>query len=159
VTDDVNKGGETVVLSHTLSHTVPLADGATDWSAALIVELLRAGEAATFVARGRSMWPSITSGSRIEVMPCLLAQLAVGDVAAFERKGGIVIHRIRAIEPGQVLFGGDAAAGDDGWVSASRLLGRARVLTRRRLQPRCPTLTDVALAWRAFKRRLTLLSS
>ena len=38
-----------------------------DWPARMILELLRSGETVQFRARGRSMWPAIPSGSRIEV--------------------------------------------------------------------------------------------
>jgi Peptidase S24-like len=126
-------------------------------SARLIIELLRAGETVQFRARGQSMWPAIPSGSRIEVVPGSIAKLRVGQVAAFERAGQVVVHRVERVGPDGVHFGGDALGRGDGRIAPEQVLGRVRVLERRPLSVRLPRPGELTLLWRALRRRLSLL--
>jgi hypothetical protein len=125
-----------------------------DWSTRMIIELLRSGQSVCFRARGRSMWPSIPSGSRIEVRPCPATELNVGQIAAYERRGRVVVHRIERISPEGLHFAGDTLATPDGCISGQHVLGRANVLERRRLHLRLPSWQELRWLWRALRRRL-----
>jgi hypothetical protein len=120
--------------------------------ATVIVELLRSGRSVQFRARGSSMWPSIPSGSRVEVTPCAAAELEIGELAAFERRGEVVVHRVQGKSPEGVFFAGDSRETSDGCVSQTDVLGRARVVTRRRLRPRIPSVWHIRALWRALLR-------
>ena len=54
-----------------------------DLAARMVIELLRDGQPARFVARGGSMWPAVRDGSVIEVTPCPADQLRPGELGAF----------------------------------------------------------------------------
>jgi hypothetical protein len=71
------------------------------------------------------MWPSLRDGARVTVQPAPWACLRVGDLAAFERRGALVVHRVRAVTAEGLRCGGDALARDDGVISATAVLGRA----------------------------------
>jgi len=73
----------------------------------MIIELLRSGQSARFIARGGSMWPSVPARSQIEVEPCPAAQLRVGQLAAFERGGQVIVHRVTRVAPEGLHFQGD----------------------------------------------------
>lgn len=123
-------------------------------SARVIIELLRSGQAVQFLARGRSMWPTIPSGSRVEISPCGASELEVGQIAAFERAGQVVVHRVVKTSAQGVVFAGDSRARADGCIPASQVLGRARVVARRPLRARLPTRWHIRALWRAVLRRL-----
>lgn len=120
----------------------------------MLIELLRSGQSVRFAARGSSMWPSIPSGSRLEVRACRAAELRVGDLAAFEQRGQLVVHRVTQVSPGGVRLQGDNRQRSDGHVPAEQVLGRARVLERRRLRWRWPSSSELLRAGRAVLRRL-----
>jgi hypothetical protein len=130
--------------------------GATgpDRTTRVIIELLRSGQTVRFRARGSSMWPSITSRSEIEVRPHEAAELRVGQIAAFERRGRVVVHRVRAVAAEHVEFAGDALARADGPIERARVLGQAYVLRRRPLRLQLPRWKHARLVWRALRRRL-----
>lgn len=117
--------------------------------------LLRSGETVRFQTLGHSMWPTIPSRSDVEVAPCSVSGLAVGDIAAFERSGQVVIHRVRVVSADGVHFSGDASRREDGCIPAERVLGRARVLRRRPLHLRWPSPRHLRLLFRAAYFRLT----
>jgi len=125
-----------------------------DYPARLIIELLRSGQSVRFRARGSSMWPAIPSGSRIEVQPCAVSELEVGQLAAFEREGQVVVHRVQSVTPEAVHFLGDSLERGDGCIASERVLGRARVLERRRIHWRLPRRGEVRRLWRVLQRRL-----
>jgi hypothetical protein len=125
-----------------------------DYPARMIIELLRSGESVRFRARGSSMWPSIPSGSQIEVQPCAVAELEVGQIAAFERAGRVVVHRVESISAEGVRFAGDSLERGDGVIASERVLGRARVLERRGIHWRLPRPNEVRWLWRVLRRRL-----
>ena len=123
--------------------------------ARVIVELARAGKAVSFVARGGSMWPAIRSGAVVEIVPCDPRALAVGELAAYEREGAVVVHRVVRRAGGSLRFHGDALASPDRDVPLARVLGRARVVKQRRLRLRWPTALHLVRSLRALERRLT----
>lgn len=125
-----------------------------DLPARLLIELLRSGQSVPFIARGSSMWPSVPSGSRLEVQPCQAAELQVGELAAFEWQGQLVVHRVTRSTPDGVLLQGDNRERSDGHVPAARVLGRARVIERRRLRLRWPRRSELLRAGRSLLRRL-----
>jgi len=117
--------------------------------ARVIVELARARKTVSFVAQGGSMWPAIRSGSVVEIAPCDPVSLEVGDLAAYERDGRVVVHRIIGRGERALRFRGDALPSADGEVALDRVLGRARVVRQRRLRLRWPTARHLARVLRA----------
>lgn len=106
---------------------------------------------ARFTVRGGSMWPAIRDGARVEVTPCTPDALRPGEIAAFARGGQIVVHRVVERTDRGFVFRGDALAGDDPWVSADAVLGRARVIDHPDWTPRLPRVRDAALLLRAAR--------
>jgi hypothetical protein len=131
-------------------HTSP------DWATRIILELLRSGETVRFHARGNSMWPTIPSHSRIEVRPSEAAELRVGQIAAFERQGRVVVHRVRAVSAERIEFAGDALKHGDGSVTRDAVLGRAHLLRRRPLSLQLPKFRHLRIVMRALSRRFLL---
>jgi hypothetical protein len=121
----------------------------------VIIELLRTGQRARFIAQGGSMWPSVPSRSQIEVEPCPAAQLRVGEIAAFERQGRVVVHRVARITPDGLHFQGDNLDHPDGVVASTQVLGRARVVARRPWRTRWPQPGEFTHAVRALWRWLS----
>ncbi|HTV21381.1 MAG TPA: S24/S26 family peptidase [Polyangiaceae bacterium] len=126
----------------------------TDWATRIILELLRSGETVRFQARGHSMWPTIPSHSRIEVRPSEAAEIQVGQIAAFERQGRVIVHRVRAVSAECIELAGDALKKGDGSVAREHVLGRAHVLRRRPLQLQLPKLRHLRILVRALSRRV-----
>ena len=118
----------------------------------MIIELLRSGQSARFIARGGSMWPSVPARSQIEVEPCPAAQLRVGELGAFEHHGQVIVHRVTRVAPEGIHFQGDNLDRADGVVAASQVLGRAGVVARRRWRARWPEPGELARALRALLR-------
>lgn len=123
-----------------------------DWSAALIIELLRTGKPARFRARGGSMWPSIPGGSLVEVTPG--APRGTGELVAFERDGRVVIHRVLQITLEGIVAQGDALEQADGVIAHERVLGTARVIERRGLRVRLPRPGELRIVARLLWRRV-----
>ena len=123
-----------------------------DLPARVIIELLRTGQKVRFLARGGSMWPAVPSRSQIEVEPCAAVQLRVGQIAAFEHQGRVIVHRVTGVTPQGLHFRGDNLDQADGIVAPSQVLGRARVLTRRRWRARWPQPGELTRALRALLR-------
>ena len=123
-------------------------------SARMIVQLLRSGEAVQFRARGLSMWPAITPKSRILVQPCPPAELRVGQIAAFERDGRVVVHRIERVSRAGIHFSGDTLRRGDGCIANENVLGRATILERRPLRWQLPQWAHARLIWSVLRRRL-----
>jgi hypothetical protein len=127
-----------------------------DWATRIILELLRSGETVRFQARGHSMWPTIPSHSRIEVRPSEAAELRVGQIAAFERQGCLVVHRVRGVSAERIEFAGDALKHGDGSVAREAVLGRAHLLRRRPLSLQLPKPRHLRILMRALSRRFAL---
>ena len=100
------------------------------------------------------MWPAIPSGSLLEVTPCRADELTRGDVAAYERAGGVVVHRVRAVQPDGVSFAADALSHADALVAPSAVLGKAHVLEARALTYRLPSAAEALLLGRSLVRGL-----
>ena len=134
-------------------HGLPPGAAAPDRATRLLIDLLRAGETVRFRALGCSMWPAIPSRSLLEVRPGEGASLVPGQLAAFERDGRVVVHRVTAVGSDHVELRGDALERGDGKVPRARVLGRAHVLLRRPLRLRLPELRHVRLVLGALARR------
>lgn len=119
----------------------------------LLLDLLRAGETVRFRALGCSMWPAIPSHSLLEVRPSESGALAAGQLAAFERDGRVVVHRVTAVAREHVELWGDALERGDGKIPRARVLGRAHVLSRRPLRLRLPELRHLRIALGVLARR------
>ena len=102
----------------------------------LATQLLGAGHAMRFRARGSSMYPLVRDGDILDVWPVGSAGADVGDVVLYRSSGnGIVVHRVVGID-GQgekvtLLVKGDSVKTADAQVQESQVLGRA-VSTERR---------------------------
>jgi hypothetical protein len=100
------------------------------------------------------MWPSIPSGSLIEVIPCKVDALVHGDIAAYERAGRVVVHRVRDVHAGGVAFTADALSQVDALVSPAAVLGKAHLVEARALTYRLPTAGEALVLGRALWRRM-----
>jgi hypothetical protein len=120
----------------------------------ITLDLVRSGQTVSFVARGGSMWPTIPSGTVLEIVPCAAAALRQGEVAAFERNGTVVVHRVVRVGADAVRFRGDALPDPDGDIPFERVLGRARLVHRRPLKLRWPRPFHLRRALRAAVRLL-----
>lgn len=121
----------------------------------LLLALLRDGQQVRFRALGCSMWPAIPSRSLLEVRPSEAGALRAGQLAAYEREGRLVVHRVSAVGDGHIVLGGDALERSDGNIPRSRVLGRAHVLSRRPLRLQLPRLRHVRIVLRSLLRRLS----
>ncbi|MFH0903225.1 MAG: hypothetical protein V2A73_21560 [Pseudomonadota bacterium] len=79
----------------------------------------------------------------VEVIPCAPHELRPGDVAAFERNGLLVLHRVIRSSGSAVRLCGDSNLCSDGEIPWSRVLGRGRVIHRRPLELRLPCCRHV----------------
>lgn len=125
-----------------------------DRATRLLVELLRSGEIVRFRALGCSMWPAIPPRSLLEVRPSEGGALVAGQLAAFERDGRVVVHRVSAVAAEHLELAADALQRGDGKIPRARVLGRAHVLLRRPLELRLPRLEHVRMLFRSLARRL-----
>jgi hypothetical protein len=110
-----------------------------------LIEALRAGETVRFVARGTSMWPSVRDGATVEIVPCPVSALRIGDIGAYERGGQVVVHRVLATTGASLSFAGDGLKRPDGVVAGEKVLGRARVIRQPDLHARWPSRRHVAV--------------
>jgi hypothetical protein len=120
----------------------------------MVIARLRSGERVQLHTRGRSMWPAIPSHSLVEVEPCAAAELDPGAVAAFERGGKVIVHRVQRVSATGVHFAGDSLKFGDGCIPFAQVLGRVQVLERRPLRWRLPQRSDARRLWWLIKRRL-----
>jgi hypothetical protein len=125
-----------------------------DWSARMIIELARSGESVRFRARGQSMWPAIPGHSLVELTPCAGTELRVGQVAAFERREQVVVHRVERVSERGLHFAGDALSIGDGCVPFEHVLGTVTLVVRRPLHWRMPRLRHLRWLSRSLARRL-----
>jgi uncharacterized repeat protein (TIGR01451 family) len=104
--------------------------------AALAAELLAAGRALRFRARGGSMRPAIRDGDVVHVQPVRAVTIHRGDVVLVRKDDGrLLVHRVVAIrrEPRgsrTYVIKGDALACLDGSVPQERVLGRVTSVER-----------------------------
>ncbi len=100
----------------------------------LIAEALRRYGAAQFRVQGGSMRPLLRAGDLLRVRRTGLSDLRFGEVAVFERGGGIFAHRVigRKFHGGETVLitQGDSFRETDAPVRAAELLGRATTVVR-----------------------------
>lgn len=95
---------------------------------AVAIERLRAGRATRFTTAGISMEPLFLAGHEVLLDPCPATELRRGDLVAFERGGGVVLHRVLGVDAtGDVVEKGDNVAASSR-VAAGDVLGRATTL-------------------------------
>ena len=80
------------------------------------------------IGLGKSAWPSIHSGSELEICRVPSEQLSVGELAVYCGAGFPICHRIlyKRHEDKMTWFHmkGDANLESDGWIPEYRLIGR-----------------------------------
>lgn len=122
----------------------------------LCTGLLRDGTGVRFKATGGSMWPDVRDGDVIEIEQVDFAGLRVGDIAyTVNRAGKILVHRVvKKTNNGQgrfVVTKGDALEFPDEIISAERVLGRVRKVSRAGqsidLKNRSMELQGYCIAW------------
>lgn len=91
-------------------------------------ELLRAGLPVEVETRGGSMWPFVRAGDRVRIEPG--KPVRVGDLVAYQRGGGLVVHRVTRVEATTIRTRGDAARVEEPPLPLSDVLG---VVTHHRL--------------------------
>ena len=97
----------------------------------LAVNRLRHGHAIRFVARGRSMWPTILDGDQVTIAPAY-GSIQSGHVVCIFQGSEIVVHRVIDVRgDGQIKTQGDALPRADGWLSPDYVLGRLVGVRRR----------------------------
>jgi len=108
----------------------------------LATQLLGAGHAMRFRARGSSMYPLVRDGDILDVWPVGSAGADVGDVVLYRSSGhGIVVHRVVGVrrlgKETVLLVKGDSVKTADPQVQESQVLGRVVNIERRgrRLAP------------------------
>ena len=77
-----------------------------------------------WIAEGRSMWPWVFSGTRLEIERCQLPELVKGDVVLFCRHAGFGLHRVIDTTSRGVITRGDAHRHADGEVPFCDVLGK-----------------------------------
>jgi len=96
----------------------------------LCQDLLAAGYAVSFRARGTSMIPAIGCGERITVQPVAPERLRRGDILLFRVAGRLLAHRLVSTWKGGsgdrpvYRARGDAALGFDPALETDQILGR-----------------------------------
>lgn len=94
-----------------------------DFAGAVIEALQRRGRTVVRV-QGRSMYPTLRNGTRIEVQPVAYDELAVGDLVVFYDGRGIVCHRLLKKAGRLCHLKGDTNLWADPPVVWSQVLGR-----------------------------------
>ena len=100
----------------------------------LCAELLCAGVAVRFTARGPSMVPAIRDGEVVTVEPTRPRDVAFGDVVLYASRRGLTAHRVVGTLQGpEPAFRarGDAPGSTEELVRGEQLLGRVRQVERR----------------------------
>jgi signal peptidase I len=91
-------------------------------------EVLAAGYTARFRASGQSMYPAIRSGDYLEIAPCDVSKLRLGDVILAMTPRGLTAHRIVRIRNAEgrirITMRGDNALRSDRPVAPEDVLGR-----------------------------------
>ena len=91
-------------------------------------EVLAGGHTARFRASGDSMYPAIRSGDYLEIAPCHVSQLRIGDVILATTERGLTAHRVVRIRDAEgrtrITMRGDNALRSDPSVGPEDVLGR-----------------------------------
>lgn len=86
------------------------------WASRAIEELQQGKETVIF-PKGNSMLPLVQSGQRVEVEPCPISDLAVGDIVLCRVSGNDYLHLVKAVSNDRVLIGNNRG-GTNGWTKA-----------------------------------------
>ena len=125
-------------------------------------DILTRGESFWLTVRGRSMQPTIPSGSEVRVVPLRGRAPRVGDVALARLPSGApVVHRVRRADSATVVLRGDSVVACDPPVASEWILGRVDAVRTdagvRPLSSRAPIVWRVSAArlrrWLAFRVR------
>jgi SAM-dependent methyltransferase len=86
----------------------------TELAPAAVIELARtvlnSGDRVSFCARGLSMRPQIPDGSILEVAPCTMSSVWIGDIALYSAgENRLVAHRVVGRKSDRLLARGDSA--------------------------------------------------
>ena len=84
---------------------------------------LAAGRSVQIRPLGGSMRGRIESGQLVTLAPVGPADVRAGDVALVARKGGFLLHLVKAAEDGRVLIGNNRGK-VNGWADATAVLGK-----------------------------------
>jgi signal peptidase I len=91
-------------------------------------DVLAAGHTARFRASGDSMYPAIRSGDYLEIAPCDVSQLRLGDIILATTERGLTAHRIVRIREAEgrtrITMRGDNALRSDPSVVSEDVVGR-----------------------------------
>ncbi|MBZ0150305.1 MAG: S24/S26 family peptidase [Planctomycetes bacterium] len=85
---------------------------------------LRRGETVTVRPRGHSMRPKVNDGDLVTLVPCLLADLAVGSIVLVRVGGNDYLHLVTAIDAQRMQIGNNRGR-INGWVGPAAIYGRA----------------------------------
>jgi hypothetical protein len=103
----------------------PPGPGVHALAGAAAIARLRAGRPTVLATRGGSMRPFFREGMRVLVEPCPPGRLRPGAVAAFERDGQVILHRVLGTARARAAI---VEKGDHqprpGLVEGSKVLGR-----------------------------------
>ena len=94
-----------------------------DFTGAVLEALKRRGKTVVRV-QGRSMYPTLRNGTRVEVQPAAYDELTVGDLVVFFDGRGIVCHRLIRKANRLCTLKGDTNLWADPPVVWSQVLGR-----------------------------------
>lgn len=109
--------------------------------------LLARGQNVRFIARGRSMWPTILDGDRVTLAP-RSGPIRVGDVVFLPTDDFGITHRVVARVGVWCCLKGDAAVRPDGWFEVSAFSARVIDISRDgRSVPLDRGLPPTAAAW------------
>ena len=107
---------------------------------------LSRGQAIRFIARGRSMWPTILDGDRVTIAPAY-GCLQPGHVVCVFQGNRAFVHRVVAVDHrGRIKTRGDALTHEDGWFQSDDVVGR---LVSVRRQGRLVSVLQTANSLRA----------
>ena len=99
----------------------------------LYIEALRTGQPFSFRVVSNSMVPTLRIGDSVYIEPAKAKEIRIGDIAAFETPGGLVIHRIVRTQQTETSVSLLQMADVDlhaSWVKEHAIIGR--VITARR---------------------------
>jgi len=106
----------------------------------LAADLLQRGERLSLRVRGSSMLPSLFPGDLLTFHRCAPAEIVVGDIVLFQRRGFCIVHRVAermANGDTRLRTQGDGRLTGDEPLSETEILGRLQQVERkgRRLPP------------------------
>lgn len=94
-----------------------------EYTDAVVEALQRRGRTIVRV-QGRSMYPSLPNGTRIEVQPVAYDELVVGDLVVYDNGHGIICHRLLRKSNHRCHLKGDTNLKADPPVVWPQVLGR-----------------------------------